>query len=110
MTPLKLEIYTQNKNWIKVGELRAGDQPGSVSDNKPDGSRDVYMFECSPDDSKSTIYRSKAGIDTEIGPMRTLTTVGAEVIKELKRGGDPYEMRIKTDKSPEARLIRFTHV
>ena len=53
MSPLNLEIYSPNRTWIKVAEIRRGDLPGSISDNKSDGSRDVYMFGCLPDDSKS---------------------------------------------------------
>lgn len=110
MSPLNLETYGPNMNWIKIGEVEPGDPPGSMSNNKPDGSRDIYIFECLPDDSKSVIYRSRAGLDTEIGPVRALTTTGADIIKEIKRGDEPYEMKIKTDKSPEPRQIRFTHV
>ncbi len=110
MSPLYLEICGPNRNWIKVGEVRPGDPPGSISDNKSDGSRDVYMFGCLPDDSKSVIYRSRAGLDIEIGPMRDLTTTGADIVTVLRRVDEPYKMEIKTDKSPEPRQVRFTHI
>jgi len=106
---LNLEICGPNNKWIKIGNINPKDQPGSVSNNKIDGSREIYIFECSPDNSKSTIYRSITGLDTEIGKDRLVTTVSAEVVKELRKG-DIYEMKIKTDKNRESRLIRFTHL
>lgn len=110
MSPLKLEIYGPNKNWIKVAEVRQRDLPGSISDNKSDGSRDVYIFECLQDDSKSVIYRSKAGVDTEIDSLRAITTAGVDIVAEIRRGDKPYKMEIKTDKRSEPRQIRFTHI
>ena len=110
MSPLNLEIYSPNRTWIKVAEIRRGDLPGSISDNKSDGSRDVYMFGCLPDDSKSVIYRLKAGLDKEIGPLRAITTKGVDIVTEIRRGDKPYKMEIKTDKSHQTRKIRFTHI
>jgi len=107
--PLKLEIYGPDGSWIEIGKVKPGDLPGSISDNKPDGSRDIYIFGCLLDDSKSVIYRSKAGLDGEIGLVRVLTSADLETVAELKRG-DTHEMRIKTDRSPEERRIRFTHI
>lgn len=110
MAPLSIEIYNQGVDlWIKAGELKPGDQPGSLSDNKPDGSRDIYLFECAPDDLSSTVYRSEVGADIEVGQLRVVDPVGnLEVIKRLKQG-ESFEMEIKTDKSPEPHRIRFTH-
>jgi hypothetical protein len=89
MAPLLLEIYNANKkNWIKVGEVKPGDPPGCLSDNKPDG-RYIYVFECFPDDSESVIYRSKFGVDIEIGQMRAFATLSLEVVKELQKGEKP---------------------
>lgn len=51
---LRIEIYHSN-TWVNVAELKRGDPLGSISDNKADGSRDIYMFECLADDSVSTI-------------------------------------------------------
>jgi hypothetical protein len=67
MSPLRIEIYNPElSRWIQVGEVKPGDPSGSISDNKPDGTRDIYLFECAPDNSKSTIYRSGLGLDTEV--------------------------------------------
>ncbi len=89
-----------------VGVVALG-RSGSVSDNNP-GRRDVYIFQCMADDSKSVLYRSKQGIDMGIGDFREVISTGAEVVKELRKG-ESYEMSLKTDKSTEPMRIRFTH-
>lgn len=110
MSPLKLKIFRERQGgWVTIGDVKPGDRPGSISDNKADGARDVYVFECSEDDSKSTIYRSEGGLDTEKGDVRAVISLkGLSIVKELKRG-EFYEMKIKTDKSPQPRKIRFSH-
>ncbi|MCX6774499.1 MAG: hypothetical protein NTY99_00195 [DPANN group archaeon] len=110
MAPLDVEICGPDEKWIKVNTVKPIDLPGSITDNKPDGSRELYIFQCSLDGLYSIIYRSKAGIDAEKGLGRMITTTGLDVVKELKKGDKPYEMSIKTDKSSETRRIRFVHV
>ena len=57
MSPLKVEIFHPiNEEWVRMRDVRPTDPPGSVSDNKPNGIRDLYIFECSKDNSKSTIF------------------------------------------------------
>ena len=63
--PLRVQIKIENK-WYNSGLLRPGDAPGSMSDNKLGKQREVYMFECSKDDTHSTLLRSKKGIDVAI--------------------------------------------
>lgn len=114
MAPLSVEVYNPAaRRWVKAGpDVKPGDPPGSISDNKPDGSRDIYMFECAQDDSQSTIYHSGFGLDTELegGKLRAVVTDPSrlEIVKELGKG-ESFEMTIKTDKSPNPRKIRFTH-
>ena len=77
MAPLDAEVYDKKSDkWVRFGTLRPGDRPASMSDNKPDGSRDLYMAECSPDDTHSTIYRSKAGLDIDMGNLRAVVALG----------------------------------
>jgi hypothetical protein len=114
MAPLDAELYdAKNIKWVTFGILNPGDRPASMSDNKPDGRRDVYMIECSPDDTHSTIYRSKAGLDIIIGNLRVVAPLeipeGFEIVKILKKGDEPYVLSLKTDKSPEERKVSFTH-
>ncbi len=108
--PLYLEINREGK-WRTVGRLTPGDSPGSISHNKTDGRREMYMFECAADDSHSTIYRSIGGADGEIGDKRHVNIMsGIEIITILYRGNEPYAMSIKTDRSEKTRQIRFSHV
>ena len=108
--PLALEFYNQEaQTWIPLPELHPENSPGSVSHNTKEG-REVYMFECAADDSKSTIYRSVSGLDFEIDNSRVLSTkFEAEIVKELKRGEKSYEFKIKNDRDIEVNM-RLTHI
>lgn len=107
---LSIEVYhPDRKEWIKLPEWKPGDLPGSVSQDKPDGTREVYLFECASDDFHSTIYRSTLGVDTEVGSNRILTTEGLEEIATLRRGDRPHILTLLTDISSQRRVIRFTH-
>lgn len=112
MAPLHIEIFhPEYKEWLRVGKVHPTDPPGSISDNKPDGKRDLYQFECEKDDSKSTIYRSGLGVDMEVGTRFREAIIDPsklEIVKELKKG-ESFEMDVKSDKSPTSRKIRFTH-
>lgn len=115
MSPLNIEVYVPERSkWIGVSpQLKPGDRPGSISDNKPDSSRDIYLFECAPDDSKSTISRSGFGADTELEQERLRAVFPdpskMEVVKELRKG-ETYEMTVRSDRNPQQPTqIRFTH-
>lgn len=105
--PLKVELYT-GENWIEYAEFLPGSPLRFVANRKADGTREVYLFQCLPDDSKSVIYRSVSGLDTEAGSVRILSTADAEIVKELKKIDEPYEMEVQTDKIKLKN--RFTHV
>ncbi len=106
---LKVEVYTSDGKWILVKTLNPGDRPGSIS-NTIEGRRDVYLFECSKDDTYSALYRSKFGLDSEHKDLRIVSSIGMELIKKLEEGDSPYELRVKTDQSSKERQIRFTHI
>ena len=112
MPPLEIEAYHKGREvWVKSAEVKPGDPPGSISDNKPNGKRDIYMFECITDDSKSTIYRSVLGLDLESAKgERTVffDPSKREVVKELAKG-ESHEITVFTDKARQASLLRFTH-
>lgn len=112
MAPLELRMYNPfTKEWKKVGEVPEGDN-GSISNNKPDGTRDIYFFECAEDNSHSTIYRSGFGMDMEITgtSLRELIIDGSKIEKvaELK-ADESHEMIVKTDKGSMPVNTRFTH-
>ena len=49
-------------------------------------------------------------MDIETGSLREIAASGYEVVRKIRSGSEPYEIRIKSDKSPEPRRIRFVHV
>ena len=111
MSPLRVEVYRPDvRQWTQAGEVKPGDPSGSMSDNKPDGTRDLYIFECSPDDSKSTIYKSELGVDVSQGNLRAVISDRTKwnIIKELRKNAS-FEMNVRTDISSHPRQIRFTH-
>lgn len=110
MSPLNIEVLHPEKNeWLHVGQVQPGQQPGSISQNKPDKTRELYYFECRPDDSESIIYKSKAGVDVSTQQIRIFSTVGLEKAAVL-RDGESYVSSIKTDIGDVRRPIRFTHI
>lgn len=90
--------------WRKLGEIRPGDPPGSISDISS-GRREVYIFGCSGDGA--TISRSLGGLDTADPQVRAVHTVGTEVVRRIGPG-ESYEMTVQTDASPAPRRVRFT--
>ncbi|TSC85398.1 MAG: hypothetical protein G01um10147_1174 [Microgenomates group bacterium Gr01-1014_7] len=107
---LNVEAFHPERNeWIKLSQLNPGDRPASMSQNKPDGTREVYLFECAPDNSHSTVNRSTSGADASNPDIRIVVTEGLELIKELRRGDDPFVLTLLTDNSSQRRIMRFTH-
>ena len=106
--PLKIEIKDEREQWVTAGYVRRNDAPGSMSDNT-NGERELYVFRCEFDDSKSTIYRSVGGIDREVMDLRTVSSLGLSVVRELSKGDAPYGITVKMDRSNKAREVRFTH-
>ncbi len=109
MSPLRIEAFNPSTHeWLRVGEVGPQDRPGSMSDNKPDGKRDVYQLECAEDDSRSIISRSQLGIDLDSGGTRNINSKGFEVIKNLAKE-QSFEMSLTHDGKLEPRRYRFTH-
>ncbi len=107
---LRIEAFNPHSNeWVKMGDLKPGEIPGSISQNKPDGKREIYIFECEPDDSKSVIYRSESGVDIATPQIRAALTEGLEQVAILTEGQD-YKLSVKTDTSSQRRLMKFTHI
>jgi hypothetical protein len=111
MAPCEVEAFDpDSRKWFKASpRVEPEHPPASLSNNKPDGTREIILFGCLPDDSKTIIWRSKAGIDVEVGKARMVASMpgACEVIKELTRG-ESFEMDIVTDRGAK-RKIRFTH-
>ena len=114
MAPLKVEIYGgPERSWVPAGEVKPNDPSGTVSNNLPDGSREVYAFSCAQNDSQSVIKKLPAGIDVATSRYRAIDLSeleSAEIVVTLKRGDKPYHLTVKTDVSPQSKMMRFTHV
>lgn len=108
MAPCEFEIHVQEK-WIKIGEVGPGDRPGSFSNVLPSRTRELYIFECAPDNSKTTIYKSGSGIDIELENLRAVIPDPTKftVERELKPG-DSYKKDITTTRGTQTK-IRLTH-
>lgn len=109
--PLVVEAYMEEYNsWLRIAYLNPTDRPGSISNTPQNGRREVYLFDCSLDGLKSTIHRSRAGVDIANESEREIYLKKAETVKELRKGDLPYEMEVKTDVSQKPKRVRFTHV
>ena len=116
MPPLTIEVYSDEaKKWVEAGRLKPGDSPGSISNHTPDMRREIIMFECAADDSKSTIYKPRAEVDVTAyvkgrASQRAVRSFGDfDMIRTLRKG-DSVEMKVTTDISSGPRTLKFTHV
>jgi|SRR3989338_4634004 len=109
---LVIELFNPYKGWVELPRLNPSDRMGSMANNTESGIREVYLFGCFPDDSKSIIYRSNRGLDVEVNNLRIVSadSTELEVIKELKRGEEPYSLEIRSSESPTPLKIRFSHI
>ncbi len=107
--PLVLEIKA-GKDWRETGRLQPGAQTGSMSNIKPDGTREIIAFDCRPDDAESTIFRSQDGsLDLEVGTvLRVIDQARFDVIQTLK-DGESLVLDVRTPRMPAAFPVRFTH-
>lgn len=106
----RIEVYRPNLcEWAHVGDVPPG-QKGSISQNLPDGRREIYIFEPDLDDSKTILSKVSAREDMEIGNFRLLPKLQeTNVLAELKKGDEPYRLTVKTDASPSRIIVRFSH-
>lgn len=104
---LVIERYApEQKGWQQLGELVADGPPGSLSHNPTEGPRELIMFSCQGE--HSLITRSIAGVDTEIGLARMVSTVGTEPIAHLE-AGQKLELMLRLDNVAMPQRIRFRH-
>ncbi|MFZ5933051.1 MAG: hypothetical protein ACOYT7_03195 [Patescibacteria group bacterium] len=111
MAPCEVEFRLQGREeWVRLRQLNSGEAPGSFTDVSK-GGREVYLFECSPDDSFTIIYRSKSGIDYDLGTRGeervVVPTEKPEVVKVLSKG-ESYEIEVTTERGRTG-TFRFAH-
>lgn len=98
MSPLNVEVlHNVNNQWIKLGEVGPLDKPGSLSNIKSREKKDIYLFRCEKDDSKSVIYKSE---NKNVADFSKL-----EIVQEVKKG-ESFIINIKTDGN--AKKVRFS--
>jgi len=58
--PLEFESYDPKEGWTKRGEVKP-DMPQTIINLKPDGKKEIILFECSSDGSESIVQRMELG-------------------------------------------------
>ncbi len=105
--PLRVDLSIIKDEWVPFGEVKPNDPPGSMSNNLPNGGRELIIFSCARDDSHSKVERSPENLDLVKGPGRTIWNTHTELIATL-RDGESHEMEIHTDRGVRSQL-RITH-
>lgn len=109
MSPLEIDVLSpQGDKWIRKAKVMPG-KNGSMSHNKSDGSRVIYLFECKPGDNESEISISKLGVDIVTSKIREIRSVDIRVVATLK-DEESKVLVIKTDVSSTAKAVRLTHL
>jgi hypothetical protein len=102
---LLVEIGREGR-WAPIGELRQGDEPGSMS-NVVTGRREIIAFRC--EGTHSVIERSKGGVDFELnGSLRMVSSLGFDELARLEPR-ETYECDVQTDSMGTPARLRFTH-
>lgn len=86
--PLLAQVMDRKTNSILLSKfLPPGSYPGTVSNNK-DGARELYIFECVPDDTSSRLCRSTGGVDIALsnGARLVRPENGLELVRTLRKG------------------------
>lgn len=94
------------RQWETLGIQRSGDPPATISNNKLDGQREVYITQCFAD--HATVSRLPGGVDIEQGVHRIIDS------EELKHAilvrhlaiGESIKMILKPDRG-ERRSVRY---
>lgn len=104
---LKLDLSLPGGPWMPFGEIKPADPTASMSNNLPDGTRELIIMSCAPDDSHSIIERSPENLDMKRGPSREIWATHTELIAILK-DGEAHQMEICPDRGVRTQL-RLTH-
>lgn len=112
MMPLALFIGpTEAGPWVAVQPVRPGGPPGSLSDHTS-GRREILLFWCDADDTRSFVAVSKGGVDFEVGPLganRLVGTTGLRVLATLTPGGPALVRPVQPD-GRKAAWVKWEHV
>lgn len=110
MSPSRVEVYIPAKDkWQNAGELSPESPPGTLPDNT-EGGREIIVFDCKADDSKTVIYRSERGVDIRAGESKEIVVEEdkLKVVSELKKG-ESHTFKITTDSGFKS-TVRISHI
>jgi hypothetical protein len=93
---IRIEATQDGQEWQEAQPVGEGDMLGSLTDLT--NGRDIYLFGWR--EGRPGVWRAVGGVDTEVGQLRKLETVGLEEISDLH---EPYECPVV---SPGMGLVR----
>lgn len=108
MSPLNVEIKRQGAKWKKIGTQEPGQTPGSFSDIRSKGGRDMYVYECVIDDTFSLITVYRGGVEGEGQSQKEVFGKGEEFTR-LKKG-QSKTIHIRSNEFGGKVSVRFKHV
>jgi len=110
--PLEFERYSSEENrWTKRGEVKP-DAPQTIINLKPDGKKEIILFECTSDGSESIVQRMELGDKSfvERGKMFVGHPEENPVQIARLRTGDSFETTIQDfDRDSQPTRYRFSH-
>ena len=112
MPPLEIEIrHPKEDRWTKIHEVGPNESV-DIMVLRPDGIKEIMLFECSPDGSESSIKRTEAGDKSFLEPnkMPVLHPDKPPIEVARLRAGDSFETTIQEiDVDLQQTRHRFTH-
>lgn len=93
---MEARAITGNAAWVSIGSVCENEPPGSITSKPPYAPREVFVFgwyEGGPG-----VWRSIGGVDVETAAVREITSVGFELLADLRAGA--YEREMWTRRLP----------
>jgi hypothetical protein len=110
MSPLMFQNYDPKKqDWYLTGKFGPRDGVGYVVDYVSTGKQRLFVFECAPDDTSTTVYLNEGRIRvTNDAILEMMEKKELKVFKVLK-SGESYETIVVHENGSKARQIRLLH-
>jgi hypothetical protein len=105
---LRIEVHIEDDQWALAGQIDQGDRDGSMSDNPPEGGRDIYRFGVDPVSNTGYVVREGFGADRDVSGVREVSSLGTVIVASLHHG-ESHELTVRPDNSSAPRRIRFTY-
>lgn len=112
MSPLEMKGYRKDAGDFVHHALFEPGESGRITNNLPNGEKELYRFSCLPDGSKSVIEKSKRGFGIAFAgagqPLSAGHSLEWTLVRELRRG-EFFDIQVITDFNPNLRTVRFEH-